>query len=150
MIITDLWPYNLREAFVSFVIVTFGWFYWFLVDSISSFPLTTSHRRLAIVPDSRSTGYGHILQRSVLYCITCLSTTCCIIFHNSTHHCIRLQGQKKHCHKYLCTIVLSVFYRGAISWNAMKADTRNMSFNDFKLYQIKYLNLCFKIRFYLS
>ena len=34
---------------------------------------------------------------------------------------------------------LSVFYRGANSWNALRADTRNMSFIDFKLYQKKLL-----------
>ena len=34
---------------------------------------------------------------------------------------------------------LSVFYRGANSWNALRADTRNMSFTDFKLYQKKQL-----------
>ena len=40
---------------------------------------------------------------------------------------------------------LSVYYRGAIAWNAMIADTRNMSFNEFKLHQKKCLNLCFKL-----
>ena len=35
---------------------------------------------------------------------------------------------------------LSVLYRGTINWNAMKVDTRNMSFKDFKLYQKKSLN----------
>ena len=34
---------------------------------------------------------------------------------------------------------LSVFYRGANSWNALRADTRNMSFTDVKLYQKKQL-----------
>ena len=40
---------------------------------------------------------------------------------------------------------LSVFYRGAINWNTLKANTRNMSFKDFKLYQKKRLNECYKI-----
>ena len=34
---------------------------------------------------------------------------------------------------------LSVFYRGAIKWNEISADTRNMSFKNFKLYQKKCL-----------
>ena len=42
-------------------------------------------------------------------------------------------------------VKLSVYYRGAIAWNAMIADNRNMSFNEFKLYQKKCLNLCFKL-----
>ena len=40
---------------------------------------------------------------------------------------------------------LSVFYRGATSWNALKANTRNMAFKDFKLYQKKCLTNCFKM-----
>ena len=40
---------------------------------------------------------------------------------------------------------LSVFYRGAINWNTMKADTRNTPFNDFKLNQKNCLNTHFKM-----
>ena len=29
-------------------------------------------------------------------------------------------------------------------WNTMKADIRNMSFDDFKLYQKQCLKICFK------
>ena len=36
---------------------------------------------------------------------------------------------------------LSVFYRGATNWNTVKADIRNMSFKDFKLYQKKCMNM---------
>ena len=39
---------------------------------------------------------------------------------------------------------LSVCYRGAIMWNIMKADIRNMSFDDVKLYQKQCLKICFK------
>ena len=35
---------------------------------------------------------------------------------------------------------LNLFYRGAIRWNEIPADTRKKSFKDFKLYQKKCLN----------
>ena len=37
----------------------------------------------------------------------------------------------------------SVFYRGAIKWNENNANNRNLSFNDFKLYQKNILVSCF-------
>ena len=40
---------------------------------------------------------------------------------------------------------LSILYRGAISWNAIKADVRNMPFRDFKVYHKKYLINYFNI-----
>ena len=41
-------------------------------------------------------------------------------------------------------VKMSVFYRGAINWNSVKADIRNMTFKDFKIYQKNCLNMCFK------
>ena len=39
---------------------------------------------------------------------------------------------------------LSVLYRGAIKWNGINANSRNLSFKDFKLYQKKCLNDCIR------